>query len=263
MEKILSLKESSQRLESLIREFEDEQARRLEEERKIVEANKRDPYDTWREHSGELPFRVIHFNDNPTDRFISERKNSIEELRRENERLRARLALLESGNTTDVTRRIDDAVNSSDKIELLTCKVNELKLREEKILNSFKKTSREFREVCYLLTGFRIDPLKDDIFRLSHMYAEHEEDKLFFEVKRDGTILLLKNEYTDQYDSFITTYLEEADSFPAFLAAITLDLFKSQTQSVDMSVTMSTTVLPANTTRRSYVTDLANFPNIR
>lgn len=187
---------------------------------------------------GDIPYRVIHLNNNPSANETKKRESKLASIKKENERLQARLTLLEAGNDADVTMRIDDAVNSSNQIELLSQKVNELKAREEKILNSFKKTSRDFREVCYLLTGYMIDPMKDDIFRLSHMYAEREEDKLFFEVKREETTLL-KNDYTDRYSHFVSTYLEGADSFPAFLASITLDLFKSSTQVVDMSMTLS------------------------
>lgn len=232
MDKFEKFRECYSKLNDLIEEFAIEKTKRKNQEAQSGS------------HLGEIKFRVLHCRDNPIDRALKRKQSDIEAIRRENDKLSARLSLLEAGNSADVTRRIDDAVNSANQIELLTKKVEALKCREDKILNSFKKTSREFREVCYLLTGYRIDPLKDDVFRLSHMYAEHEEDKLFFEVKRDGTINLLKNEYTDQYTQFMSTYLEEADSFPAFLAAITLDLFKSSSQSVDMSMDMSTTILP-------------------
>lgn len=193
---------------------------------------------------GDLPHRVIHLKNNPLTNWSRREQQEYENLKRDNERMRARLSLIEEGNNADITMRIDEAVNSTNQISMLTRKVAELKEREDKILNSFKKTSREFREVCYLLTGYRIDPLKDDIVRLSHMYAEHEEDKLFFELKGDGTISLLENDYANQYSEFITTYLEEADSFPAFLSALTLDLFKATSHSVDMTVDMSTTCVP-------------------
>lgn len=189
-------------------------------------------------------FRVIHLRDNPIDLAIKSREAEFERLRDENARLKTRIELLESGNESDVTRRIDNIIDATQQVEVLNQKIAELQSREKKILDSFRKTSREFREVCYLLTGYRMDALKDNIYRMSHMYAEREEDKLLFEVKRDGTILLLNNDYTERLSHFISTYLENADSFPAFLAAITLDLFKSSTQSVDMSITMSTTIQP-------------------
>lgn len=189
-------------------------------------------------------YRVIHLRDNPTDLAIKSRESDLKRLKEENARLKTRIELLESGHESDVTRRVDSVIDNEHKVEILNQKVAELQNREKKILDSFRKTSREFREVCYLLTGYRIDALKDNIYRLSHMYAEHEEDKLLFEVKRDGTILLLNNEYTEKLSHSISTYLENADSFPAFLASITLDLFKSSTHSIDMSISMSTTIQP-------------------
>lgn len=195
-------------------------------------------------YMGELPHKVIHLKNNPFQMKMKAKERELDELKEENDRLRARLDLLESGNNADITRRIDDAVNNAQQIETLSRKVSEFQKREVKILDSFRKTSREFREVCYLLTGYRVDALKDRIYRLSNMYADSEEDKLFFEIAPDGSIQLLKNEYSDRLSEYINTYLENADSFPAFLASITLDLFKSSTQLAPMSMCMSTTIQP-------------------
>lgn len=210
----------------------------------LVESLETTPISNVNSESSADKFRVIHLTDNPVDSAIKLRESEFERMRDENIRLKARLELLESGNESDVTKRIDNIMDNAQQVEALNQKLAELQNREKKILDSFRKTSREFREVCYLLTGYRMDALKDNIYRLSHMYAEHEEDKLLFEVKRDGTILLLNNEYTERLSHFISTYLENSDSFPAFLAAVTLDLFKSSTQSVDMSISMSTTIQP-------------------
>lgn len=203
-----------------------------------------EPCEASGSHMGELPYKVIHLKNNPYQVSMKSKDRELVELKEENDRLRARLDLLESGNNADITRRIDDAINNAQQIEVLSRKVSEFKKREDKILDSFRKTSREFREVCYLLTGYRVDALKDRIYRLSHMYAESEEDKLFFEIAPDGSIQLLKNEYSDRLSEQISLYLESADSFPAFLASITLDLFKSSTQLTPMSMCMSTTIQP-------------------
>lgn len=196
------------------------------------------------EQSGELPYNVIHLKNNPHQMVMKAKDQELADLKKENDRLRARLSLLESGNDADITRRIDDAIDNAKQIEILTGKLAEMKKREDKILDSFRKISREFREVCYLLTGYRVDALKGSIYRLSHMYAESEEDKLFFEIAPEGSIQLLKNGYSDRLSEQISLYLESADSFPAFLASITLDLFKSSTQLTPMSMCMSTTIQP-------------------
>lgn len=180
-----------------------------------------------RTNPGELSHRVIHLNDNPMSMELERKKLEYAQLKSENERLKARLELLESGNDADVTARIDEVVNNAHQIQTLERKVAEYQKREEKILVSFRKTSREFREACYLLTGYRVDALKERVYRLSSMYAENEEDKLLFEIAPDGSVQLLKNQYSDRLSGYISTYLEKGDSFPAFLAAITLDLYGS------------------------------------
>ena len=256
MERLNNLKEKAQNLNNLLSEYHEDRLKRLKEEKERLRLE---------QQLGDLPYKVLHFSENPTDQAIRDKKQAIDNLRKENERLRTRIAILESNERRDgILNSTGDSSDGSKQVEALTRQVDGLKLREERILNHFKITSSEFKEVCYLLTGYRIDPLKDGEFRLSHMYAEHEEDKLYFEIKGDGTTLLLGNKFTDQYDRLIKNYLEDADSFPAFLAAITLDLFKSQTRSIiDMSVTMSTAVLPANTTRRSFAVDRSEFPNLK
>lgn len=197
---------------------------------------------------GEFPYRVMHLKNNPVRMATHSKAEELEESKKEIERLRARLELLESGNNADVTRRIDEAVNNAHQVDMLTQKVRELKQRETKILDSFRKTSREFREVCYLLTGYKIYAHREGIYRLTHMYADCKEDELLFQVSPDGVIQLLQSNYSDRLSEHISTYLQNADSFPAFLASITLDLFKSSTQlapmSMCMSTTMSTTIKP-------------------
>lgn len=187
-------------------------------------------------------FKIIHLHDNPMELAVQKRKEEYERLKKENEKLKMRLNLLESGDA-DVTRQIDVAGDKSNQIELLRRRVEALKEREDKLLTSYSRMGREFREVFYLLTGLRIHAMKDDIYEVSNMYAENENDKLLLQLARDGTTQLLQNEYSDKLTDYIETYLEKYDSFPAFLAALTLNLFKSD--DIDMSVDMlETTVVP-------------------
>lgn len=197
---------------------------------------------------GDLPYRVIHLENNPLTKCVKGERQEYEELRKDNDRLKARLSLIETGNNVDVTMRIEEAVNNAQQIERLKREVAEYKSREEKISSSLRKTASDFRQACLSLIGYRVDALKNNIYRLTHQHAANEDDKLFFEVKRDGTIVLLKNEFSQRYSQFVSTYVDRGDSLPAFLAAINLEMFKAQrmnsTQSVDMSMSMSTTILP-------------------
>lgn len=46
----------------------------------------------------------------------------------------------------------------------------------------FKKKIQEFREACYALTGYRVDVIRENQYRLQSMYAERSTDDLLFEV---------------------------------------------------------------------------------
>jgi len=191
-------------------------------------------------------YRVIHYKNNPMKTEIKAQQMEMNMLEMENKRLRAKCEMLESGNGADVTRRIDDAVNTTIQVKLLKRKISEYKQREEKILDSFRRTSRDYRKAIYLLTGYRIEALKGNIYRLTSVFAEGNEDKLLFEISPFGALKLLKNEFSRQFSEFVVTYLENADSVPAFLAAINLDLFKSTTQLSPMSMCISTTMRPSD-----------------
>lgn len=52
----------------------------------------------------------------------------------------------------------------------------------------FKKKIQEFREACYALTGFKIDVIRDNQYRLQSMYAERSTDDLLFEVSCTMTL---------------------------------------------------------------------------
>lgn len=236
-----------------------EALRSLEESLDDIESSR----DVTGVHNGDLPHQVIHLSDNPFSMEVEKEELEFQRLSKENEELKARLSFLESGCDANVTILIDEAVKNAQRIKQLEQVIADYKSREDKITSSLSKTAVEFREACYCLIGYRVDALKDNIYRLTHRFSAQQEDKLLFQVKRDGSIVVMKNDYAKRYNRYINLYIEEGDSIPAFLAAITLDLFDSQWQSVDMSVSMSDTVLPANATRTSFVVDRRHFPNIR
>lgn len=52
----------------------------------------------------------------------------------------------------------------------------------QRLKEAFKTTSQEYREVCYMLLGYKIDRIKSSLYRLSSMYAESQDDYLLFKV---------------------------------------------------------------------------------
>jgi len=55
-------------------------------------------------------------------------------------------------------------------------------MKNKRLMEVFKQRSQEFREVCYQLTGFRIDIASSNQYKLTSMYAESPEDFFLFKV---------------------------------------------------------------------------------
>ena len=102
-------------------------------------------------------------------------------------------------------------------------------MRNQRFVEAFRKTSSDFREVCYQLTGYRIDGLEHQRYRLSPVYAENANDYLLFQRTEAGECLLLETEFSSQLQEFIDLHLATQNSIPVFLAAVITDLFSRQT----------------------------------
>lgn len=55
-------------------------------------------------------------------------------------------------------------------------------LKNKRLMEVFKKTSHEFREVVYQLLGYKIDIPCANQYRLMNMYADSPDDFLLFQV---------------------------------------------------------------------------------
>lgn len=206
---------------------------KLEEKLEDLKANSQD----------QLPYRVIHLINNPADKEIEAQEAEYEAIEKENERLRARLSLLESGNNADVTSRIDEAVHNAHKIELLKQKISEYRIRDEKIRRTCRESAKKFRQACLSLLGFNIEGLKDNVYRLTHRDAVNEAHKLFFKIETDGSIKIIDNDYSRSFSNYKSMYLDGADSCPAYLAAIAMDYFRSSSQQGDVSMSLCQTMM--------------------
>ena len=134
---------------------------------------------------------VLHLRQNPTEEAFAARQREVATMQEENEALKARVKLLEEGHTSNITmmvgQKVDEAASSEEvkgwcgalviwqfRSQLYLRMFSELKeqlrradLRKDRIMEAFKKTSKDFREVCHDLTGYRIDGLDNGQYRLT------------------------------------------------------------------------------------------------
>jgi len=181
--------------------------------------------------------KVIHMRFNPFEALKQKKLEEWKELKHENEQLQLRLRLLEeSGGIKDpnLTHRVEEAekggrVSASKEIEDLKDKVKAAELKNKRLVEAFQKTSQDFREAVFRLLGFKVDIPTAKQYKLMSMYAESANDFLLFCQSNTGEMQLLETEYSESVGDLIDAYLGHADSIPAFLSSVTIDLFNKQT----------------------------------
>jgi len=100
--------------------------------------------------------------------------------------------------------------------------------RMERLKTVFRKRVSEFREACYCMTGFKIELIDGDKYRLRPMYAGSEEEVVIIQFK-NGNLTVLATDFVQSLDEETRALLGRFHSVPAFLSQITLDLFNQTT----------------------------------
>lgn len=228
----LLTKEEVTILRQKIEDLETER-QRLEEQNNILEMrlerhNLQGDYDP-------VKTRVLHLKMNPTAIAKQERQQEVEALREEVTRLRDLVRSLQSGGTVGHSQ--DDMHNPSFSLSLppskevldLRKQMESSELRNQRLKEVFQKKIQEFRTVCYVLTGYQIDITTENQYRLTSVYAEHMDDSLLFKKGSSGSMQLMETEFSKTLGEMVALHLHHQKSIPAFLSAVTLDLFSRQT----------------------------------
>ncbi|QQP57052.1 Mitotic spindle assembly checkpoint protein MAD1like [Caligus rogercresseyi] len=163
--------------------------------------------------------------------------SKVDKLQEENQSLKMRIKLMEEGQMRDLTllsnQKVEEGI-SPKEVEELQSKVKSWEKKNERLMEAFKKTSKDFRKLTTELTGYRInsDP-GEQFYRVSSVYSDSPEiEALLFKRDDKGELLLLQNDYAEALGHLIKVHLDTQDSIPAFLAGLTLDLM-AKTQSFE------------------------------
>ncbi|XP_037362607.1 mitotic spindle assembly checkpoint protein MAD1 [Talpa occidentalis] len=211
-----------------IEELEGERSR-LEEEKKVLEAQLerftlQGDYDRSRT-------KVLHLSMNPTSTAKQRLSEDRARLQEECERLRDLVRALERGGPVPTDLEAAAGLSSSKEVAELKKQVESAELKNQRLKEVFQTKIQEFRKVCYTLTGYQIDITTESQYRLTSMYAERKNDCLIFKAAGPSSakMQLLETEFSRTVQELIELHLLHQDSIPAFLSALTLDLFSRQT----------------------------------
>uniref|UniRef100_A0A1A7XEF0 Mitotic spindle assembly checkpoint protein MAD1 n=2 Tax=Iconisemion striatum TaxID=60296 RepID=A0A1A7XEF0_9TELE len=226
-------KEEVNILRQKIEDLEKER-QRLEEQNNILEMrlerhNLQGDYDP-------VKTRVVHLKMNPTAAAKQQRQQDVEALREEVTRLRELVRSLQDGGAVGLlqsdscmTTGLNLGLPPSKEVLDLRKQMESSELRNQRLKEVFQKKIQEFRTVCYVLTGYQIDITTENQYRLTSFYAEHMEDSLLFKKGSNGSMQLMETEFSKTLGEMVALHLHHQKSIPAFLSAVTLDLFSRQT----------------------------------
>ena len=177
--------------------------------------------------------KVLHFRNNPLQQATEEHSLRLSKLQGDNESLKTRIKLLEEGQSKDLTLLVGQKMEenvSSQEVQELKEQLKSKDIQKQRLLEAFTNTSKSFREVCCQLTGYRIDGLQNNQFRLTPTYAENPTDEnLLFRLEQGGELSMLDTPFSSQLTELIDLHLIRQNSIPVFLAAVIMDLFSRQT----------------------------------
>lgn len=175
--------------------------------------------------------KVLHLSMNPAGTARQRLREDRAQLQEECRRLRGLVHALESGHPTLADLEVAVGLPSSEEVAELKKQVESAELKNQRLKEVFQTKIQEFRKVCYALTGYQIDVTTESQYRLTSMYAEHKADCLIFKATgpAGAKMQLLETEFSGAVRELIELHLLRQDSIPAFLSALTLDLFSRQT----------------------------------
>ena len=135
-------------------------------------------------------------------------------------------------NKTSITKNDSNSSSSSSSNSNSNSDITKLEIKLKRYQEVFTKLRSKYKEIVYLLTGWKINMDQVGNVTIEHMYATSENDRLAF--KYDGTneaMDLVNNAYSEKLaktsDSFVV--LSTTNSFPGFLATLTMDLLDQTT----------------------------------
>ncbi|XP_043312173.1 mitotic spindle assembly checkpoint protein MAD1 isoform X2 [Cervus canadensis] len=175
--------------------------------------------------------KVLHLSLNPAGAARQRLREDQQQLQEECARLRELVRALEAGGPVTAHLEAAAGLPSSREVAELKKQVESAELKNQRLKEVFQTKIQEFRKVCYTLTGYQVDITTENQYRLTSMYAEQKADCLIFKAAGpSGTKMqLLETAFSRTVPALIELHLLQQDSIPAFLSALTLDLFSRQT----------------------------------
>ncbi|CAK1552907.1 unnamed protein product [Leptosia nina] len=161
------------------------------------------------------PTKVLHLADNPAAAASKQMQVDLESAQEEIKKLKA--ALREGGSRA-----------CPEEIQELKQKLENSRIKLQRMKEEFTASAQEYRDVCYMLLGYKIDRTVHKNYRITNMYAESSDEYLTFTLCDDG-IEMVHTDYSASLGDLVEVHLHQHRSIPLFLSALTMELFTRTT----------------------------------
>ncbi|XP_050674720.1 mitotic spindle assembly checkpoint protein MAD1 [Leptidea sinapis] len=161
------------------------------------------------------PTKVLHLADNPAALVQKQIQMDLDAAQEEIKKLKA--ALREGSGRA-----------CPEEMQQLKQQLENSRIKLQRMKEEFTSSAQEYRDVCYMLFGYKLDRTGHKNYRVSNMYAESPDEFLTFTLCEDG-IEMVHTDYSTTLEDLIDLHLNQHCSIPMFLAALTMQLFNKTT----------------------------------
>lgn len=170
--------------------------------------------------------QVYHLATNPLSEYLTQRENLIEKLEQDIEKLKRKVKNYEEGIETS---KIGEISICPQEVNSLKEQLKSQETQTQRMKELFKSSMQEFRNVIYMLFGYKIDRTSNTLYKLRSIYAERAEDQIVFQVNQMGELSMCQSDFTEALTDLIETNLNQHKSIPVFLSSLTIELFNTRT----------------------------------
>ncbi|KAH9643638.1 hypothetical protein HF086_006114 [Spodoptera exigua] len=161
-------------------------------------------------------------------------KRDVAKLRAQRDTLHANLERIGAQTQTKI-KRLKASLREGggsracpEEMQQLKQQLESSRIKLKRLKEEFTSSAQEYRDVCYMLLGYKIDRTGHKNYRISNMYAESSEEYLTFTLDDDG-IEMVHTDYSATLGELVELHLHQHRSIPLFLSALTMELFTRTT----------------------------------
>ncbi|XP_077293998.1 mitotic spindle assembly checkpoint protein MAD1-like [Arctopsyche grandis] len=182
--------------------------------------------------------KILHLTQNPLTKAEEIVKNELEKAHLEIQQLKYKIKKLEA-NELEMTQKLSETLQShgpsSEDVEQLKSQLESGKIKLQRMKEVYTTSFQEYRDVCYMLFGYKMDRTSVNNYRLSSIFADSPNQYLNF-ILSGGGIEMVQTDYAGTISDLVDEHLRHHKSFPVFLSELTLDLFKRTTMLSDSTI---------------------------